>query len=119
MQVIAGTEAPALEVKPATTTAASSPAQEVANPLAGPKAAGGVSSPAKRKVHIVLPEPSPRPQAAGGRGGGSPGSHAASHGKAPPRSGTVSLLQAVCAYVCARLPLCMTVMTRDMTAVDI
>ena len=101
MQVIAGTEAPAVELKPATTTSApSSPAQEVANPPAGPK---GVSPPAKRKVHIVLPEPSPRPQAAGGQGGGTPGSHAASHGKAPPRSGTVSLSlsleQSVCSYV--------------------
>lgn len=109
MQVIAGTDAPAVEVKPATTSAPSSLAQEVTNPPAGPKAAGGVSPPAKRKVHIVLPEPSPRPQAAGGRGGGSPGSHAASHGKAPPRLGTVSL--SGCLFVAS----CMTASMPHMT----
>ena len=97
LQVIAGTEAPAVELKPASTAAPSSPAQEVANPTAAPKATGGVSPPAKRKVHIVLPEPSPRPQAAGGRGGGPPGSHVTGHGKAPPRSGTVCL--SVCLFV--------------------
>ena len=86
-QVIAGTEAPAVELKTTTTAVPASPSQEVANPKAGPKAGGGVSPPAKRKVHIVLPEPSPRPQAAGGRGGGPPGSHATGLGKAPPRWG--------------------------------
>ena len=101
LQVIAGTEAPAVELKQASTAAPSSPTQEVANPTAGFKAAGGVSPPAKRKVHIVLPEPSPRPQAAGGRGGGSPGSHVTGHGKAPPRSGTVcpSVCLSVCSFV--------------------
>ena len=83
-QVIAGTEAPAVELRTATAAAPASPSQEVAGLIASPNAAGG-SPAAKRKVHIVLPEPSPRPPAAGGRGGGLPGSHAAAPGKAPPR----------------------------------
>ena len=99
LQVIAGTEAPAVELKAATTAAPPSHAQEVANPTASPKAAGGASPPAKRKVHIVLPEPSPRPQATGARVGGPPGSHVTGHGKAPPRSGTVCL--SVCLSVCS------------------
>ena len=83
-QVIAGTEAPAVELRTTITAAPASPSQEVGSPIASPNAAGG-SPAAKRKVHIVLPEPSPRPPVAGGRGGGLLGSHATGPGKAPPR----------------------------------
>lgn len=89
--MIAGTEAPAVELKTtAAAASATSPSPEGLSP------ATAAAAPAKRKVHIVLPEPSPRPVAGAGRGAGTPTGGHATPGKMPPRS--VSVTTAMHAY---------------------
>ncbi len=83
--MIAGTEAPAVELKTTAAASATSPSQEAMSP------ATAAAAPAKRKVHIVLPEPSPRPPAGAGRGAGTPTGGHATPGKMPPRSVTVTV----------------------------
>ncbi|DBA94196.1 hypothetical protein WJX77_007431 [Trebouxia sp. C0004] len=79
LQVIAGTEAPAVELKTTAAASAISPSQEGMSP------GTAVAAPVKRKVHIVLPEPSPRLPAGAGRGAGTLTGGHATPGKMPPR----------------------------------